>query len=195
MRQKAMAGLIYAFHLLFWAAFGIALAMGPHTHGTATADIAVTAPRSRALLVVHGLAFGLMYFGPGAAVFGGRGPVTSLTERSAGALLIVAGAALACWALTCFASWRLRAKLDAGQRLATAGPFRHIRHPIYAGLDLLAIGSALWVPTLMLWAGALLMLVGGDLRARAEEKLLLQVFGAAYGDYCARTSRFVPGLY
>jgi protein-S-isoprenylcysteine O-methyltransferase Ste14 len=102
---------------------------------------------------------------------------------------------LACWALAHFASWRLRAKVDVGHRLATEGPFRHIRHPIYAGLDLLAIGSALWVPTLTLWAAALLMFVGGDLRARAEERLLRQVFGAAYDDYRARTSRFVPGLY
>jgi len=39
------------------------------------------------------------------------------------------------------------------------------------------------------------MAVGSDLRARAEEKLLLQAFGASYREFIARTSRFIPGLY
>jgi protein-S-isoprenylcysteine O-methyltransferase Ste14 len=62
-------------------------------------------------------------------------------------------------------------------------------------MNLLAIGSAIWVPTPILAAGVVLMLVGGDLRGRAEEKLLASEFGAAYTDYCRRTRRFLPGVY
>ena len=32
-------------------------------------------------------------------------------------------------------------------------------------------------------------------RIRAEERLLRTEFGAAYGTYCVRTSRLIPGLY
>jgi protein-S-isoprenylcysteine O-methyltransferase Ste14 len=32
-------------------------------------------------------------------------------------------------------------------------------------------------------------------RIRAEESLLRSQFGAAYENYCARTSRLLPGLY
>ena len=63
------------------------------------------------------------------------------------------------------------------------------------GLNLLALGTAVWIPTPILWVSLLLMIVGSDLRARAEENLLARVFGDAYRDYREHTSRFVPGVY
>ena len=73
--------------------------------------------------------------------------------------------------------------------------FAWIRNPIYMALNLFAIGTALWCPTAIVGFGALLMLIGSDLRARAEEKLLEQSFGDAYRQYRAHTRRFLPGLY
>jgi protein-S-isoprenylcysteine O-methyltransferase Ste14 len=43
--------------------------------------------------------------------------------------------------------------------------------------------------------GAGLVVLGGDLRARAEERVLLAAFGERYCDYIKRTSRLIPGLY
>jgi protein-S-isoprenylcysteine O-methyltransferase Ste14 len=63
------------------------------------------------------------------------------------------------------------------------------------GLNLLALGTALWVPTTLLWVAFVLMAVGSDLRARAEEALLERIFGPSYREYIARTRRFVPGVY
>jgi protein-S-isoprenylcysteine O-methyltransferase Ste14 len=94
-----------------------------------------------------------------------------------------------------FRSWRFRAALDEGHQLTTGGSFRLIRHPIYMGLDLLALGSAIWVPTAALWAAFLLMAIGSDLRGRAEERILDDTFGDVYRTYCRQTKRFVPGLY
>jgi protein-S-isoprenylcysteine O-methyltransferase Ste14 len=37
--------------------------------------------------------------------------------------------------------------------------------------------------------------LSGDLRARAEEKVLLAAFGDRYREYAARVKRFVPGVY
>ena len=143
------------------------------------------------------VAFALMYAGIGDVVFGGRMPASSaLPPRSvAGALMILTGGALVGWARLAFASWRFRARLDAGHQLATGGPFRLVRHPIYVGLDLLAIGTALWMPTTLTILGALAMSFGGDLRARAEEPLLERAFGDRYRDYRRRTARFIPGVY
>src|SRR5882724_2730984 len=64
-----------------------------------------------------------------------------------------------------------------------------------AALMVWALGSAIWVPSAIMWAAFMLMMMGSDLRARAEEKLLEQAFGARYREYCARTRRFVPGVY
>ena len=80
-----------------------------------------------------------------------------------------------CWARLSFASWRFRAQIDSGHQLATGGPFRFVRHPTYAGLDLLAFGTALWIPTPVVWLGTLVMAVVGDLRACAEELLLARL--------------------
>jgi protein-S-isoprenylcysteine O-methyltransferase Ste14 len=99
------------------------------------------------------------------------------------------------WALVYFRSWRFRARLDEGHQLATGGPFGLVRHPIYLGLNLLALGTGLWVPTPLVWLGFVLMLLGSDFRGRAEEKLLAKSFGDLYGSYARRTRRFVPGLY
>ena len=51
------------------------------------------------------------------------------------------------------------------------------------------------MPTAIVWAGFVLMIIGSDLRGRAEEKLLAQTFGAAVRDYCSRTQRFLPKIY
>jgi len=63
------------------------------------------------------------------------------------------------------------------------------------GLNLLAVGTAVWIPTPIILAATALMIVGGDIRARAEEGILLAAFGDAYRDYAARTKRFFPGIY
>ncbi len=192
---------LYGVHLLFWAAFGatrlstrstLAGNAGPAQPQTTAAQ---TSPWSRGVLGVHFLAFAVLYFGIGSAVFGHQVPALFVGQRIAGTLVIAVGAGLACWALRHFASWRLRASLEPGHRLATGGPFRHLRHPIYMGLNLLALGSAIWAPTEILWAATALMFIGSDLRGRVEEKLLASAFGATYTDYCRRTRRFLPWIY
>jgi len=195
---------IYAVHTGFWCAFGVTLLVrapasspgsGPLPASVPASGPPVTAPFSRAMLAFHMLAFGLMYFGVGNAVVPNRVPTWFTGQRIAGALVIAGGAALACWALVYFQSWRFRAQLEAGHALATGGPFAFVRHPIYAALDLLALGTAIWVPIPTVWIAFVLMVVGSDLRGRAEDRLLTQTFGAEYRDYQKRTRRFVPGLY
>ena len=69
-----------------------------------------------------------------------------------------------------------------------------MRHPIYLACDLLALGTFLWIPTWTTLAGLLLMLLGAELRARAEERLLLDVFGEEYRVYRERSGRFLPRI-
>lgn len=193
--------LIYPVTGVFWASFGLTRLLTRGSQGaeldapSPVAERAETGRFSRAVLGVHVLAFGVLYFGVGNAVVANRVPTWFAGQRLAGTAVIALGAFLMCWAVACFHSWRFRAKLDQGHQLATDGPFRFLRHPIYMGLNLLALGTAIWVPTGTVWAGAILMVIGSDLRARSEESLLATAFGAAYTDYCSRTRRFVPGVY
>ena len=198
---------IYALHGVFWLAFALGdlgaryrNRTAPDTLGTPVkpdGQPPLEAPRAGLLVAVHMVAFALMYAGIGQAVFGGRVSASSGLPplRVAGTLVILIGAVVVGWARLAFASWRFRARLDAGHQLATGGPFRLVRHPIYAGLDLLALGSALWAPMTLTILGAIAMVLGGELRARAEEPLLEHAFGDSYRDYRRRTKRFIPGVY
>jgi protein-S-isoprenylcysteine O-methyltransferase Ste14 len=194
---------IYIVHAAFWGAFGVTLIVlrllgGKTASPSAPASLAKegkTAPYSRVLLVFHMAAFFTMYFGVGQAVFTSRVPAWFPGQRFLGCVVIASGAGLMDWALIFFRTWRFRAKLDPGHELATGGPFRFLRHPIYMALNLLALGTAIWIPTAIVWTGFGLMVVGSDLRGRAEETILNKAFGAAYRDYCSRTRRFLPGIY
>ena len=194
---------IYFAHAAYWGAFGIARVALRSTGGKGAENPENnplskrerTAPFSRALVAFHMVAFAAMYSAIWLAVASGRIPHWVAGQRIIGSVIIVAAAGLAVWSLVYFRSWRFRAKLEEGHQLATGGPFRILRHPIYMSLNLLALGSAIWIPTALVWSGFALMIVGSDLRARAEEKLLDKVFGSVYRDYCMKTRRFLPGIY
>jgi protein-S-isoprenylcysteine O-methyltransferase Ste14 len=85
---------------------------------------------------------------------------------------------------------------DRGNKLCTAGPFRWLRHPLYAAfISLMSWGLALhlngWV--YLVWAAALQPL--WHRLIRYEEDLTVAVFGQQYQDYAARTGRFLPHLF
>jgi len=195
--------LLYGVHVAFWASFGVTrLFLGKPASGservsseTVAASQEYTAPFSRTVLGFHMLGFAVLYFGIANAVLPRRVPAWFPGQRVVGTLVIAVGAALISWAIASFHSWRFRAKLDQGHQLATDGAFRLLRHPIYAGMNLLALGSAIWAPTFLTWSGFVLIALGSELRARSEEALLRRAFGNAYTDYSRRTKRFVPGVY
>ena len=43
--------------------------------------------------------------------------------------------------------------------------------------------------------GFFVVVIGGELRARAEKALLERAFGEPYLEYRLRTRRFIPGVY
>ena len=194
---------IYVAHVAFFGAFVIARLIARASprekqevaNGTERVAKENTAPYSKVLVAFHMVGFVILYFGIGDAVFGRKPLALFESQMLAGSIVIGCGGVLCCWALLYFRSWRFRAQLNVGHELATGGPFRFLRHPIYMGLNLLGLGTALWIPTLTVWVAFVFMVVGSDLRARSEEALLHRSFGERYAAYCSRTRRFVPLLY
>jgi protein-S-isoprenylcysteine O-methyltransferase Ste14 len=92
------------------------------------------------------------------------------------------------------AAWkRLHAAAKAG-RLATDGPYRHVRHPQYAGFLLIMVGFLVQWPTLpTLVMFPILLLVYRRL-AIGEEREVEARLPEEWHGYAAETPRFVPGL-
>jgi len=194
--------ILYAIHVGLWISFiaarlfvrsGGGLRNAPPTAPRVSREY--TAAYSRVFLVFHACGIVVFYAGvvtarPADSVHAG-----TPAQRVVGGLVIAVGAALIGWAIVSLHSWRFRAKLDAGHQLTTTGAFRLLRHPIYSGMNLAALGTVLWVPTPVVGIGFMLIVLGSEVRARAEEALMHRAFGSAYSEYSKRTKRFIPCVY
>jgi protein-S-isoprenylcysteine O-methyltransferase Ste14 len=105
-----------------------------------------------------------------------------------GVLIIVLGARELGSNLTPFPRPRQEGKL------VESGIYRFIRHPIYVGLVVAALGAAVGRPSTVGLVLTVVLAIYLDLKARREEFLLSTRF-PAYAAYRQRTRRFIPGLY
>jgi len=78
--------------------------------------------------------------------------------------------------------------------IVTSGPYRWLRHPIYAAILLFAAAGAAARPSLAAAGFGALLAAGALIRALAEERLLVLRY-PEYGDYARRTRRFVPLVF
>ncbi len=119
-------------------------------------------------------------------------PVTSL----AGFTLTVAGAALAIAARVYLGrNWSARPTIKEGHELVCNGPYAFVRHPIYTGLLIAALGTAIAFGQVRNLVALPLLMLGFWLKLRSEERLLLQTFGVKYSAYQqAVKSAIIPFL-
>jgi protein-S-isoprenylcysteine O-methyltransferase Ste14 len=91
---------------------------------------------------------------------------------------------------------------DSGQlefekttRLVTEGPYRLIRHPLYASLLFLTWGIALKQANLVSITLAIIASLALFLTAVYEEREDLSKFGDEYATYMQHTKRFIPFIF
>lgn len=113
---------------------------------------------------------------------------------SIGALLFLPGIWLSWTAVrTLGRQWRLDAGLNADHELVRAGPYRIIRHPIYASMLCMLLGTGMLLTPLPLLGVALLIyLIGTEIRVRVEDSLLESRFGAEFRTYRDEVAAYVP---
>ncbi len=127
----------------------------------------------------------------------GRYPALSgevpLGAKTAGALLLATGVAIAVWAQVLFR--RARTTTVPGgtsSSLITAGPYRFSRNPMYVGLILAYVGEAGILR--QVWPVILLPFVVAYLNwivIPVEEGRLRDAFGEAYDRYCSSVRRWL----
>jgi protein-S-isoprenylcysteine O-methyltransferase Ste14 len=112
-----------------------------------------------------------------------------------GLALWAAGLGLAIWArLYIGRNWGMPMTRRQEPDLVTTGPYRFIRHPIYTGILLALIGTAIATTLFGLIVVAILA-VYFIFSATREEKFLAGEFPDAYPDYKARTKMLVPFVF
>jgi len=115
--------------------------------------------------------------------------------------LAVAGELIRCWAVG-YSGATTRNDAVTAPALVTAGPYAHVRNPLYIGNFLTAAGFAIAF-TGKNSPAQRLALVGGSLAAMAavyativphEERFLRSQFGETFDRYCERVPRVVPQI-
>ena len=110
--------------------------------------------------------------------------------RIAGALLIAIWIWWHLWSLKTIRSWWNE------DRLCTSGPYRFVRHPIYAGAALLfGFGLALILNSWILLLFPVLSCLIWSALVRKEEMMMENVFGDEYKRYATCTGRFLPKFF
>ncbi len=122
----------------------------------------------------------------------GRAGVSSPLLWGIGLALFVLGLALAVWARVYIGrNWGMPMSRKDEPELVTTGPYHRVRHPIYSGMILGMIGTAIAVSWYWVIA-VVLMGVYFIYSAVQEERYMTEQFPAAYPDYKRSTKMLVP---
>lgn len=89
--------------------------------------------------------------------------------------------------------WSGRITRKEGHRVVDTGPYGIVRHPIYTGLLIAALATAIERGTALAAIGFALLVTGYWMKARLEERFLREQLGAAdYDAYARRVPMLVP---
>ena len=92
------------------------------------------------------------------------------------------------------AAWRVLYNAQREHRLATSGPYAHVRHPQYVGFVLVMFGFLLQWPTVLTLVMFPVLVWMYVRLARQEEREAIAQFGPLYMEYAHRVPAFLPLL-
>jgi protein-S-isoprenylcysteine O-methyltransferase Ste14 len=112
-----------------------------------------------------------------------------------GAVLAVAGVLICFWArATLGSNWSGTVTIKQNHELILRGPYAFVRHPIYTGLLVALLGSAMVYGYARCFIGVFICGFALWLKSQTEERFMIQQFGDQYAQYRQRTRALVPFL-
>src|SRR6266404_2505290 len=110
--------------------------------------------------------------------------------------LTAAGIALAIWARFYLGqNWSSAVSIKVGHQLIRSGPYRWVRHPIYSGILLAMVGTALARGKPVGLLAITLFWLGFLIKSRMEEQFMRKTFGKEYEQYSRTTGALIPRLH
>lgn len=117
----------------------------------------------------------------------------SETLAWSGAAVCAAGVAGAIWARSTLGkNWSSEVLFRQGHELIERGPYRLVRHPIYTGILLMCLGTAIAEDNAGAYLGVLFFFCGIWLKLRQEEALMARHFPEEYPAYKKRVKALIP---
>ncbi|HAM51051.1 MAG TPA: hypothetical protein DCP92_10320 [Nitrospiraceae bacterium] len=111
-------------------------------------------------------------------------------------LITLIGLIVALWARsTLGGNWSYDVVLKENHELIERGPYAYVRHPIYSGVLLMILGSAIISGRAGSFIVLAILFLGLWFKALQEEKLLAKHFPEVYPKYKQRVKAFIPFLF
>ncbi len=119
-------------------------------------------------------------------------PRTELAQL-VGVLICVYGLFFTLWARRTLAgNWSSDVTFKQSHELIRTGPYQFVRHPIYTGLLIMSLGTAVEIGQLHCWLSIPITAIGFWIKLSQEERLLLRHFPDDYPAYQNQVKALVP---
>ena len=112
-----------------------------------------------------------------------------------GAAITLTGLLFSMWARHYLGTnWSATVSVKQDHELIISGPYQFVRHPIYTGLVIAFIGTAMAQGELRSLLAPLIVTAAFWRKWLHEERWMLETFGGRYLDYKARVPALIPFL-
>lgn len=113
-----------------------------------------------------------------------------------GILVTLAGHLFCVWARIHIGKyWSGTVAIKHDHKIVDTGPYAFVRHPIYTGVLVATLGSALAAGTALAFVCVFVMILTYLPKWKREEDIMLEEFGQSYADYMKRTKTIIPYVY
>jgi protein-S-isoprenylcysteine O-methyltransferase Ste14 len=112
-----------------------------------------------------------------------------------GVVLIAVGLGFSVWARRHLGrNWSSRVVVKEDHALIRTGPYSRLRHPIYTGLLLAFLGTAMIIGEVRAFLAFVLLLISFAIKSQAEEARMREAF-PEYEQYRRETAALIPYVY
>ncbi len=119
-----------------------------------------------------------------------------LAKALTGLAVTWAGVLFAIWARQTLAgNWSAQPTLKQDHELIISGPYKIVRHPIYTGILIAVLGTAIMTGQVKGFVALALTFFAFWHKSRFEEELMYREFGEQYKAYAERVKGLVPGIF
>jgi len=182
------AGLLWLAIFILWAILSFAVKQTVGSRSDARARVSVW------FVMVAWLILFNRNLRPG--ILGERFLPAGPAAKYIGLALTVVGLGFAVWARFAIGrNWGGMITVQQDHKLMQRGPYAIVRHPIYSGFMLATLGTAIILGEIGGLISVALIVISWGYKARLEETLMVEQFGAEYEDYRRHVRALIPGIW